>query len=135
MLTSTSPLLLLRPIVMRRCLTMYSNSRASSRAIGAPLDSGFHCIFDGLAGADFSASRAHASLSWVREYVDIAPRAKEPWCSREQAREREEDSGGRAEREKERKERGEGRGGGEGETETARDERAKRIDGRWIGKE
>ena len=72
MLTSTSPLLLLRPMVMRLCRTMYSNSLPSSRAIAAPFDSGFHCILEGLAGADLRASRAQASLSWVLVYVDIS---------------------------------------------------------------
>lgn len=71
MLTSTSPLLLLRPMVIRLCLTMYSNSRPSSRAMGAPFDSGFHCIFVGLVGADLRARSAQASLSCVLEYVDM----------------------------------------------------------------
>lgn len=63
-LTSTWPLLLFLPIVIRRWRTIYSNSRPSSLAMGVPLEKG-------LAGADLRARSAHASLSCVREYVDI----------------------------------------------------------------
>lgn len=76
MLTSTSPLLLFRPMVMRLWRTMYSNSLPSSLAMGAPLASRFHCILEGLAGADLRASSAQASLSCVLVYVDISASAR-----------------------------------------------------------
>lgn len=74
-LTSTSPLLLLRPMVICFWRTRYSKSRPSRRAIAVPVTSGAHCTFEGLAGADLSARRAQASLSAVLEYWDITSRS------------------------------------------------------------
>lgn len=88
MLTSTSPRELFRPMMMRFCRTMYSNSRPSSRAITSPLTSGLHCTLDGLAGADFNASRAHASLSCVLEYADISHAQFTALCCSTRARSR-----------------------------------------------
>lgn len=61
--TSTSPLLLFRPIVMRVLCISNLKSRPSKRAIEIPPGSGAHWIFDGLAGADLSASNAQTSFS------------------------------------------------------------------------
>jgi hypothetical protein len=67
-LTSTSPLELFRPMVIRFCRTMYSNSRPCSLAIAVP---DFHCILDGLGDVDFRANNAQASLSFDPEWTDI----------------------------------------------------------------
>lgn len=72
MFTSTSPRELFLPMMILFCRTIYSNSRPSKRAMTSPLTSEPHCTFEGLAGADFKAKRAHASLSCVLEYVDIS---------------------------------------------------------------
>ena len=69
--TSTSPLLLLRPITMRFWRIIYSKSLPSKRAIAAPFGSGLHALREGLAGADFRASKAQASLSEGFCNVDI----------------------------------------------------------------
>lgn len=72
MLMSTSPLLLLRPTVTRRCgsRSVYSKSRPSSRATAAPFGppSGLQRPPDadirrGLDGADRNDNSAQASLS------------------------------------------------------------------------
>ena len=70
--TSTSPLLLLRPITMRFWRIIYSKSLPSKRAIAAPFGSGLHARLDGLAGADFRANNAQASLSEGFCNVDMA---------------------------------------------------------------
>ena len=63
MLTSTSPLLLFLPIVMRVLCISNLKSRPSKRAMEIPPGSGAHWIFDGLAGADLSESKAQTSFS------------------------------------------------------------------------
>lgn len=62
MLTSTSPLLLFRPMVMRGFLIVNSKSLPSNRAIASPCVSELHAALDGLVGADFSANNARAWL-------------------------------------------------------------------------
>ena len=72
MFTSTSPCLLLRPIVIRVLRTKNSKSRPSRRAITLPFSfSSTHGILLGLAGADLSARRAQASLSEACRNVAI----------------------------------------------------------------
>jgi len=71
MFTSTSPRELFLPMVILFWRTIYSNSRPSRRAIAVPSLSGLHWSFEGLAGADFRAKRAHASLASGREWSDI----------------------------------------------------------------
>lgn len=70
-LTSTSPLLLFRPMEIRGCRIVYSNSLPSNRAIAVPLLSGLHTTRDGLDGADLSANNARASLSVERWVPDM----------------------------------------------------------------
>lgn len=77
MFTSTSPRELFRPMMIRFCLTIYSNSLPSNLAITVPLLSGLHCTLEGLAGADLRAKRAQASLSWDCECEDITSRTRE----------------------------------------------------------
>ena len=60
MLTSTSPLLLFRPMVMRCFLIVNSKSLPSSLAIAVPTQSGLHDVLVGLVGADLRASKARA---------------------------------------------------------------------------
>lgn len=76
--TSTSPLLLFRPIVIFCCLIVYSMSLPSNRAIASPLLSRLHCTLDGLAGADFRANNAKASLfeGWFIPDIARAHRSK-----------------------------------------------------------
>ena len=62
MLTSTSPLLLFRPMVMRGFLIVNSKSLPSSRAIAIPTQSGLHDVLVGLVGADLRANKARAWL-------------------------------------------------------------------------
>ncbi len=69
--TSTSPLLLLRPMVMRVWRIIYSKSLPSNRAIAGFFGSGLHARLDGLAGADLRANNAHASWSEGWCNVDI----------------------------------------------------------------
>ena len=65
MFTSTSPLLLFRPIEIRDCRIMYSKSLPSKRAIATPFGSGLQARLAGLDGADLPvrANKAQASLS------------------------------------------------------------------------
>lgn len=75
MFTSTSPLLLFLPIVMRDWRIRYSKSLPSKRAIADPFGSGFHATLDGLAGADLRANNAHASLSegcWTADITRLS---------------------------------------------------------------
>lgn len=62
MLTSTSPLLLFLPTVMRGFLMVNSKSLPSKRAMASPLVSWVHTALDGLAGAGFKANNASAWL-------------------------------------------------------------------------
>ena len=70
--TSTSPLLLFRPILIFCWRIVYSRSLPSKRAIAVPLLSRLHATLDGLAGADLRANNAKASLSEGWCIPDIA---------------------------------------------------------------
>lgn len=76
--TSTSPLLLFRPMEMRCFLIIYSKSLPSNLAIISPWGSGLHARRAGLAGADFRANNAHASLSEGFCNVDILKKQNRP---------------------------------------------------------
>ena len=66
MLTSTSPLLLFLPIVMRGLRIVNSKSLPSKRAMAFPFDSGgFHTALEGLAGADFKAKGSGPTVEEV----------------------------------------------------------------------
>lgn len=80
MLTSTSPLLELRPMTTRLWRTMYSNSLPSSLAMGVPFLSGDHGTRWGEAGADFwRASRAQACWSGPLTGADIVGDSASRW--------------------------------------------------------
>lgn len=77
--TSTSPLLLFRPILIFCWRIVYSRSLPSKRAIAVPLLSRLHATLDGLAGADLRANNAKASLSEGWCIPDIARSTTPKW--------------------------------------------------------
>ena len=70
--TSTSPLELLRPMVMRVWRIMYSKSLPSNRAMADPFPSGFHDWWTGLAGADFPVKESNAKASFSADFCNVA---------------------------------------------------------------